>query len=52
LRVFEVVENPWDPEALVFVVIGTDERALNSIHAYDGLTYSIRDSSDNLLESG
>jgi len=52
LRVLEVVENPWNPEALAFVVIGTDKRALNSIHAYNSLTYSIRDSSDNLLESG
>lgn len=52
LRVLEVIENPWNPESLAFVVIGTDKRALNSIHAYNSLTYSIRDSSDNLLESG
>ncbi|WP_240924266.1 DUF4932 domain-containing protein [Thermococcus sp. 21S7] len=52
LRVLEVIENPWNPGALVFIVVGTDERALNRIHAYRHLTYSIRDSFDNLLESG
>ncbi|WP_148882236.1 DUF4932 domain-containing protein [Thermococcus aciditolerans] len=52
LRVFEVIENPWDPDAIVLMVIATDKRALGSIHIYRHLTYSIRDALDDLLESG
>ncbi|WP_048146715.1 DUF4932 domain-containing protein [Pyrococcus abyssi] len=51
LRVLEVIKNPWNPRSVIMLVIGTDDSAFNKIHAYINLSYSIRDSSDNLLES-
>ena len=52
LRVLEVVQNPWNHSALIMLVVGTDEGALNGIRAYGSIWYSVRSPSGALLEWG
>ncbi|WP_456398821.1 DUF4932 domain-containing protein [Palaeococcus sp. (in: euryarchaeotes)] len=53
IRVFEVIRNPWSSDKLIFIIIGTEEESLRSLHAYGNLHYSIRDAdSDEMLEAG
>ncbi|WP_048152515.1 DUF4932 domain-containing protein [Palaeococcus ferrophilus] len=51
IRAFEVIKNPWDEDGLILLVVGTEDGAMRSIHAYNNMHYSIRDAgTDELLE--